>query len=157
MLSPIRMQLTADLGFRHWKLAHPLHTPYSASLTFNTFTHLWLLPHIPSRASQRLASLWSSRGSPQQRTCLVGVGFPLPRPQVWTFTSCSLFMPSTTGEQAHLMVQANGVELTIRCRALCRRRWRAGAATGCTTIARTTTGNGDEGKGADERPLWGWH
>jgi len=95
MLSPLRVQLPADLGFRHRELAHPLHTPYGASLAFNTFTHLWLLPHTPSRAFQRLASLWLSHGNPQQCTCLFGVGFPLPRPQVWTFTSCLLIMPNT--------------------------------------------------------------
>lgn len=49
----------------------------------------------PSRADQRFTSLWPSRGAPQQRTCLIGVEFPLPGPQVWTFTSCSLLMPDT--------------------------------------------------------------
>ncbi len=58
-------------------------------------THLRLLPHTPSRANQRLASLWTSRGAPQQCTCLLGVEFPLSGPQVWTFTSCSLLMPDT--------------------------------------------------------------
>ena len=93
--SPIRMQLPANIGFRHWQLAHPLHTPYGASLSFVRFTHLRLLPHSPSRASQRLASLWSSRGPPQHCTCLLGVGFPLPGPQVWICTSCLLNMPDT--------------------------------------------------------------
>ena len=54
---PIRVQHPANIGFRHWRLAHPLHAPYGTSLSFARFTHLRLLPHTPSRASQRLASL----------------------------------------------------------------------------------------------------
>ena len=39
----------------------------------------------------------SSRGNPPQRTCLIGVGFPLPGPRVWTFTSCSIDHAEHTG------------------------------------------------------------
>ena len=90
--SPIRIQLPADIGFRHCLLAHPLYTPYGASHSFDRCAHLWRLPHIPWRASQRLASLWLSLGSPQQCTCPFSVGFPLPGPRVWTCTSYLLFM-----------------------------------------------------------------
>ena len=93
--SPIHMHIPTDFGFRHCELTHPAHMPYGASLSFARLTHLRLLPHTPSRASQRSNSLWPSRGYPQQCTCLLSVGFPLSGPQVWTLTSYLLNMPVT--------------------------------------------------------------
>jgi hypothetical protein len=59
----IHMQQPANIGLRHWELAHPLHMPYDTSLSFARITHLWLLPHIPSRALfseySRLIEPWS--------------------------------------------------------------------------------------------------
>ena len=83
----------SDFAIRSWLI----HRTRLTALHFRSTgdTHLQLLPHTPSRADQRFASLWPSRGAPQQRTCLIGVEFPLPGPQVWTFTSCSLLMPDT--------------------------------------------------------------
>jgi hypothetical protein len=83
----------SDFAIRSWLI----HRTRLTALHFRSTgdTHLRLLPHTPSRADQRFTSLWPSRGAPQQRTCLIGVEFPLPGPQVWTFTSCSLLMPDT--------------------------------------------------------------
>ena len=36
---------------------------------------------------------WKGPGIPDQRPCLLGVGFPSSGPRVWTFTSCLLVMP----------------------------------------------------------------
>ena len=111
------MQLATDLGFRHCPLAHPPHTPYGASLSFDRCAHLWLLLHTPSRAFQRLASLWLSRGIPPQCTCLFSVGFPLSGPQVWTCTSCSLFMPDTRAHTLRFLKSPPNIRPTraLRC------------------------------------------
>jgi len=40
---------------------------------------------------------WKGPGIPDQRPCLLGVGFPSSGPRVWTFTSCLLVMPFAPG------------------------------------------------------------
>jgi hypothetical protein len=40
---------------------------------------------------------WKGPGIPDQRPCLLGVGFPSSGPRAWTFTSCLLVMPFAPG------------------------------------------------------------
>ena len=59
--------------------------------------HLRLPSDVPSRALRRKAHRAPASGeglvAPDQRPCLLGVGFPSSGPRVWTFTSSLWVMP----------------------------------------------------------------
>ena len=63
--------------------------------------HLRLPSDVPSRALRRKAHRAPASGeglvAPDQRPCLLGVGFPSSGPRVWTFTSSLWVMPLAPG------------------------------------------------------------
>ena len=66
--------------------------------------HLRLPSDVPSRALRRKAHRAPASGeglvAPDQRPCLLGVGFPSSGPRVWTFTSFLWVMPLAPAARA---------------------------------------------------------
>ena len=66
--------------------------------------HLRLPSDVPSRALRRKAHRAPASGeglvAPDQRPCLLGVGFPSSGPRVWTFTSSLWVMPLAPAARA---------------------------------------------------------
>ena len=86
--SPLRPRHRQESGIAAaGRLAHQ-GTPYGASLSFATTTHLWPLPDPPSRKPRSATSRTGDRPvNSGPRPCLFSVGFPLSGPRDRTSTS----------------------------------------------------------------------
>ena len=99
MASPLRPWITTGTGHRRCGTARPPRTPYGASLSFATTTHLWPLPDPPSRKipAAQPAALGTARSIPGRALASSVSGSPCQGPGTGLPPPISTSVPGTPG------------------------------------------------------------
>jgi len=97
MASPLRPWITTGTGHRRCGTARPPRTPYGASLSFATTTHLWPLPDPPSRKipAAQPAALGTARSIPGRALASSVSGSPCQGPGTGLPPPISTSVPGT--------------------------------------------------------------